>query len=64
MNQLQHRETKFKSRSANHEKPLKNRKYKTDLELSNEIWELQEKKKNVDTWEILETHQFYKTITK
>ena len=35
-------ETKFKSRYSNHQKSFKNRKYKTDTELSNEIWKLKE----------------------
>ena len=51
-------ETKFKSRYADYRKSFKNRKHKTDTELSNEIWKLkeqQQKKKNVDiSWETLE----------
>ena len=37
-------ETKFKLREANHRKSFKNRKYKTDTELSNEILKLKEQK--------------------
>ena len=51
-------ETKFKSRYANHRKSFKNRNYKTDTELSNEIWKLKEQNKNVAiSWEILGIHQ-------
>ena len=58
-------ETKFKSRNANHRKSFKNRKYKTDTELSNKIWKLKEQNKNVDiSWEILGVHQSYNTSTK
>ena len=58
-------EAKFKLRYTNHGKSLKNRKYKTDSELSNEIWKLKEQNKNVDiSWEILGIHQLYKTETK
>ena len=35
-------ETKFKSRYADYRKSFKNRKHKTDTELSNEIWKLKE----------------------
>ena len=44
-------ETKFKSRYANHRKSFENRNYKTDIELSNEIWKLKEQKK---CWHIVE----------
>ena len=58
-------ETKFKSRYANHRKSFKNRNYKTDTELSNEIWKLKEQNKNADIlWEILGIHQSYNTSTK
>ena len=58
-------ETNFKSRYANHRKSFKNRKYKTDTELSNEIWKLKEQNKNVDiSLKILEIHQSYNTTTK
>ena len=44
---------------------LKNRNYKTDTELSNEIWKLKEQNKNADIlWEILGIHQSYNTSTK
>ena len=58
-------ETKFKSRYENHRKSFKNRNYKTDTELSNEIWKLKEQNKNADiSWEILGIHQSYNTSTK
>ena len=58
-------ETKFKSRYTNHRKSFKNRNYKTDTELSNEIWKLKEQNKNADiSWETLEIHQSYNTSTK
>ena len=58
-------ETKFKSRYANHRKSFKNRNYKTDTELSNEIWKLKEQNKNADiSWEILGIHQSYNASTK
>ena len=58
-------ETKFKSRYANHWKSFKNRKYKTDNELPNEIWNLKEQNRNIDiSWEILGIHQLYNTSTK
>ena len=58
-------ETKFKSRYANNRKYFKNRKYKTNTELSNEIWKLKEQNKNVDiSWEIISIHQSYNTSTK
>ena len=58
-------ETKFKSRYANHRKSFKNRNYKTDTELSNEIWKLKEQNKIADiSWEILGIHQSYDTSTK
>ena len=41
-------ETKFKSQYANHRKSFENRNYKTDIELSNEIWKLKEQNKNAD----------------
>ena len=41
-------ETKFKTRYANDRKSFKNRKYKTDTELSNGIWKLKEQNKNFD----------------
>ena len=50
-------ETKFKSRYGNHRKSFKNRKYKTDNELSNKICKLKEQKENFDiSWEILGIH--------
>ena len=58
-------ETKFKSQYTNHRKSFKNRKYKTDTELSNEIWKLKEQNKNLNTFcEILGIHQSYNTSTK
>ena len=58
-------ETKFKSRYAKHRKSFKNRNYKTDTELSNEIWKLKEQNKNADiSWEILGIHQSYNASTK
>ena len=58
-------ETMFKSRYANYQKSLKNRNYKTDTELSDEIWNLKEQNKNADIeWEILGIHQSYNTPTK
>ena len=40
-------------------------KYKTDTELSNEIWGLKEHNKNVDiSWEILGIYNSYNTATK
>ena len=58
-------ETKFKSWNANHRKSFKNKKYKTDTELSNEVWKLKEQNKNVDiSSEILGIHQSYNTSTK
>ena len=58
-------EIKFNSRYANLRKSFKNRNYKTDTELSNEIWKLKEQNKNADiSWEILEIHQSYNTSTK
>ena len=57
-------ETKFKSQYANHRKCFKNRKYKTDTELTNEICKLKEETKNFDIlWEILGIHQSYNTAT-
>ena len=48
--------------SSSHDK---NRKYKTDTELSNEIWKLKEPNKNADiSWEILEIHKTYNASTK
>ena len=58
-------ETKFMSRYANHRKSVKNRNYKTDTELSKEIWKLKEQSKNADIqWEILEIYQSFNTSTK
>ena len=58
-------ETKFKSRYANHLKSFKNRKYKTDTELSNESWKLKEQNKNFDiSCEIPGIRQSYNTATK
>ena len=58
-------ETKFKLRYTNHQKSFKNRKYKTDTELSNEIWRLREQNRNVDiSLEILGKRQSYNTGTK
>ena len=58
-------ETKFKSRQANHRKSFKNRKYKTDTELSNVMQKLKGQNKNVDiSWKILGIHQSYNTSTK
>ena len=55
----------FKSRYVNQQKSFKNRNYKTDTELSNEIWKLKEQNKNIDiSWEILGLHQSYNTSTK
>ena len=58
-------ETKFKSRYENHRKSFKNRKYKTDTGLSNEIWSLKEQNINVDvSWEIPGIDQPYNTSRK
>ena len=58
-------ETKFMSRYANHRKSVKNRNYKTDTELSKEIWKLKEQSKNADIqWEILGIYQSFNTSTK
>ena len=58
-------ETKFKARYANHRKSFKNRKYKIDTELSNEIWKLKQQNKNADiSWEILGINQSYNTSPK
>ena len=58
-------ETKFNWRYANHRKSFKNRNYKTDTELSNEIWKLKEQNKSTDiSWEILGIHQSDNTSTK
>ena len=58
-------ETKFKSRYANHQKSFKNRNYKIDTELSNEIWKLKEQSKNAGiSSEVLGTCQPYNTSTK
>ena len=58
-------ETKFKSRYANHRKSFKNRKYKTDTELSYEIWKLKEQNGNANTsQEILGIQQSHNTSTK
>ena len=58
-------ETKFKSKQETHRKSFKNRKYKTDTELSNEIWQLKKQKKNADiSWEILGIHKSYNAQTK
>ena len=55
-----------RSRYAKHRKSFKNRKYKTDTELSNEIWKLKEQNKNVGKilWQILGIHQSYNITTK
>ena len=58
-------QTKFKSRYANHQNSFKNRKYKTDTELSNEIWKIKKQNIKVDiSWEIPGIHQSYNTSTK
>ena len=58
-------ETKFKSQYANHRKSFKNRNYKKDTELSNEMWKSKEQNKNAHiSWEILGIHQFYNTSSK
>ena len=58
-------EIKFNSRYANLRKSFKNRNYKTDTELSNEIWKLKEQNKNADiSWKTLEIHQSNNTSTK
>ena len=58
-------ETKFKSRYAKHRKSFKNRNYKADTELPNDIWKLKEQNKNADiSWEILGIHQSHNTSTK
>ena len=58
-------ETKLKWRYTNRRKSFKNRNYKTDIELSNEMWKLKEQNKNADiSCEILGIHQSYNTSTK
>ena len=58
-------ETKLKWRYTNRRKSFKNRNYKTDTELSNEMWKLKEQNKNADiSCEILGIHQSYNTSTK
>ena len=62
-------ETKFKSRYADYRKSFKNRKHKTDTELSNEIWKLKEQQqKKKKCWYIVgnsrEIFDSYKSINK
>ena len=58
-------ETKFNSRYTNRQKYVKNRKHKTDTELSNEIWKLKEQNKSFDiSLEILGIYQSFNTTTK
>ena len=55
----------LKSRYTNHQKSFENSNYKTDTELSSEIWKLKEQNKNANiSWEILAIHQLYKALTK
>ena len=58
-------ETKFNSRYGNHRNFFKNKKYKTDTEISNKIWKLEKQNKNIHTsWKILRIHQSPNTTTK
>ena len=58
-------ETTFKRRYANHKKLFSHRNYKSDTELSNEFWRIQDRKHNANiTWEILGRHQAYNTSSK
>ena len=47
-------ETTFKLRHSNHQKSFKFLKYKTDIELSNEVWQIKKSGQTIAiTWEIV-----------
>ena len=58
-------EPKFKVRYGNHKKALNHEKYKTDTELSKEVWRIKEKNANFNiSWNAVKQYAAYNPVTK
>ena len=58
-------EIKFKLRYTNHKKSFNHRNHKSDTDLSNNFWKIEDNERSTNiTWEILGRHQAYNTSSK